>query len=51
MEYLAGQSVTSIMEVGPGKVLTGLARRDMRPDQSLNLDKLTDVEELAAVLA
>lgn len=51
MEYLAGQSVTSIMEVGPGKVLTGLARRDMRPDQSINLDKLTDVEELVAVLA
>lgn len=51
MEYLVGQGVTSIMEVGPGKVLTGLARRDMRPDQSLNLDKLADVEELVAVLA
>lgn len=51
MEYLVNQGVTSITEVGPGKVLTGLARREMRPDQSLNLDKLTDVLELRAVTA
>jgi [acyl-carrier-protein] S-malonyltransferase len=43
MAYLKNAGVTSIIEIGPGKVLTGLAKREIRPEQSVNLDKLEDV--------
>ncbi len=43
MAYLKEAGVTRIVEIGPGKVLTGLAKREIRPEQSVNLDKLEDV--------
>ena len=51
MKYLVDSGVDSIIEIGPGKVLTGLAKRDMKPKQSINLDKLEDLEAFTATLA
>ncbi len=44
MKYLVGQGVTAVIEVGPGKVLSGLAKRDMRPEKIVNLDTLSDID-------
>lgn len=43
MVYLANAGVTRIYEIGPGKVLTGLAKREMRPQESYNIDTLADI--------
>ena len=51
MEHLVAAGVTEIYEIGPGKVLTGLAKRDMRPELSVNLDTLADIESFASVRA
>ena len=48
MGFLTDSGVTTIIEIGPGKVLTGLAKRDMQPTESINLDTLTDVESFIA---
>jgi len=44
MEYLVKNGVTSIIEIGPGKVLGGLAKRDMKPEIIVNLDTYKDIE-------
>ena len=46
MAYLVGAGVTRIYEIGPGKVLTGLAKREMRPQESFNIDTLADISTL-----
>jgi [acyl-carrier-protein] S-malonyltransferase len=51
MSYLSGQGVTKIIEIGPGKVLTGMAKREMHLEQTLNLDTLVDVKSALAVSA
>ena len=51
MEYLVNQGVTSIIEIGPGKVLSGLARRDMQPEKSQSIDTLVDIEQFIAITA
>lgn len=51
MSYLAGQKVTKVIEIGPGKVLTGMAKREMQLEQTLNLDTLADVKSVMAVSA
>jgi len=43
MKYLVSQGVTDVIEVGPGKVLSGLAKRDMKPETIVNLDTLSDI--------
>ena len=43
MSHLADAGVTRIVEIGPGKVLTGLAKREMRPESSVNYDTLADI--------
>jgi [acyl-carrier-protein] S-malonyltransferase len=48
MDYLVNNGVSSIIEIGPGKVLSGLAKRDMKPEKMLNLDTLTDIENFTA---
>lgn len=47
MAYLRQAGVTRICEIGPGKVLTGLAKREMQPRESVNLDVLTDIAAMA----
>ncbi len=49
MAWLADNGVTTLYEIGPGKVLAGLAKRDMKPEQSTNLDTLADIEAFGAV--
>ncbi len=49
MSYLVKQDVTRVIEIGPGKVLSGLAKRDMRPQETINLDKLEDVQKIMSV--
>ncbi|MDF1545050.1 MAG: ACP S-malonyltransferase [bacterium] len=51
MSYLLDQGVSSIIEIGPGKVLTGMAKRDMRPEKSHNIDSLADVQEFCSITA
>jgi [acyl-carrier-protein] S-malonyltransferase len=51
MTYLREQKVTRIIEIGPGKVLTGLAKREMRPEKMINLETMVDVETFTAVPA
>ena len=48
MDYLAEHGVSNIIEIGPGKVLSGLAKRGMRPQQSISLDTLADIESFTA---
>jgi len=48
MAYLKDKDVTRIIEIGPGKVLTGLAKREMQPAVSVNLDTLADIEAFMA---
>ncbi len=48
MTYLVNNGVTSIIEIGPGKVLSGLAKRDMKPDSIVNLDTCLDIENFTA---
>jgi [acyl-carrier-protein] S-malonyltransferase len=47
MSHLKHNGVTRIIEIGPGKVLTGLAKREMQPEQSVNLDTLEDIAAFA----
>ncbi len=44
MTYLKENGVTRIIEIGPGKVLGSLAKREMRPDAIINLDTLADID-------
>ncbi len=48
MRYLAENDVKIIIEIGPVKVLSGLAKRDMHPEKTVNLDTLADVEAFSA---
>ncbi len=49
MSRLVQDGVKTIIEIGPGKVLTTLAKRDMHPEKSLNLDTAADIEAFEAV--
>lgn len=51
MSYLVANGVERIIEIGPGRVLSGLAKRDMKPTVATSLDKLTDLESIAVVTA
>ena len=51
MAYLVSQGVTRIIEIGPGKVLTGMAKREMNPETMINLDTLADIQAFAAAVA
>ncbi len=42
--WLKANDVTTQYELGPGKVLTGLAKRELRPTTAVTLDTLTDLE-------
>jgi [acyl-carrier-protein] S-malonyltransferase len=46
MSYLSDNGVTKVIEIGPGKVLAGLAKRDMKPETIINLDTLADIENI-----
>ncbi len=49
MAFFVSQGVDTIIEIGPGKVLTGLAKRDMKGTTAYNIDTLADLDEIVAV--
>jgi malonyl CoA-acyl carrier protein transacylase len=49
MSYLVDNGVTAIIEIGPGKVLSGLAKRDMKPQSIINLDTEADINAFTGV--
>ena len=46
MSFLVENNVTNVYEIGPGKVLSGLAKREMQPESMINLDTLEDISKL-----
>jgi [acyl-carrier-protein] S-malonyltransferase len=50
IEYLEAQGVTSVVECGPGKVLSGLNRRISKAVSVHNLDRDLAATELKAVV-
>lgn len=51
MEYFKNSGVDKVYEIGPGKVLTGLAKRELKEATLLNIDTLDDIRNLAEVAA
>lgn len=51
MEHFAEQKIDKIIEIGPGKVLTGLAKRAVPGTELINIDKLEDIEKIKTVAA
>lgn len=51
MNFFVSSGVTDVVEIGPGKVLSGLARRDMKGVAVHNIDVLADAESLMAATA
>jgi [acyl-carrier-protein] S-malonyltransferase len=49
MEYLAAQGVTRVVEIGAGKVLSGLMKRCAPDVQTLNIGTVADLEAFAKV--
>jgi len=49
MEYLAREGVTRVIEVGAGKVLSGLMKRCAPDVQTMNLGTIADLEAFAKV--
>jgi [acyl-carrier-protein] S-malonyltransferase len=51
MACLVSLGVTRLIEIGPGKVLTGMAKREMNPESMVNLDTLADLQAFTAAVA
>lgn len=49
MDFLVSDGVTNVVEIGPGKVLSGLAKRAIRPETSVVLDRLSDIRSYTSV--
>ncbi|MEQ1789349.1 MAG: ACP S-malonyltransferase [Rickettsiales bacterium] len=49
MEYLAGQGVTRMIEIGAGKVLSGLMKRIDPKIETMNIGTIADLEAFAKV--
>lgn len=46
MEFLGNSGVKQVIEIGPGKVLTSLAKRSLAPQSAISLDTLSDIEKV-----
>ena len=44
MQFFNNNGIDQLIEVGPGKVLAGLAKREMKDIKIINIDKLTDID-------
>ncbi len=51
MNFFVSQEVDTLIEIGPGKVLSGLAKRDMRGVTLYNIDTLADLEGVGSTKA
>lgn len=45
--YLADQGVTQIIQIGPGKTLANLLKREKNAPETLVIDKVSDLEQIA----
>jgi len=50
MAFFAAEQVDTMIEIGPGKVLTGLAKREMPGINLINIDTLADIEKITAMV-
>jgi [acyl-carrier-protein] S-malonyltransferase len=50
MAFFVSEGATAVVEIGPGKVLSGLAKRDMKGIEIYNIDRLADAETLLAAV-
>ncbi len=46
MELLKSAGIKQVFEIGPNKVLIGLAKRSIAPEKMISLDKLSDIEKV-----
>ena len=46
MEYMEKEGVTEFIEIGPGKVLTGLAKRIVKNSKLISINTLEDLKNL-----
>lgn len=51
MDFFKTEEVETIIEVGPGRVLTGLAKRELPGVTLYNIDTLADLEAIATVVS
>lgn len=51
MDFFKTEGVETIIEIGPGKVLTGLAKRELPGVTLHNIDTLADLETVAAAVS
>ncbi len=49
MEFFAEQKINTVIEIGPGKVLSGLAKRAIPEATLFNIDKLEDIQKFKTV--
>lgn len=48
MRFFSDKGINRIIEIGPGKVLAGLAKRELKGARIINIDKLEDIEKFCA---
>lgn len=48
MQFFNEQGIDQVIEVGPGKVLSGLAKREMTGAKIINIDKQEDIDNFVA---
>ncbi|SYZ72386.1 malonyl-CoA-(acyl-carrier-protein) transacylase [Candidatus Zixiibacteriota bacterium] len=51
MTYFNNEKIDVLIEVGPGKVLAGLAKRELPGARIINIDTLEDIKNFSAVAA
>lgn len=51
MAFFQKEEVDTVIEIGPGRVLTGLAKREMPGVNLFNIDKLADLEKLETAVS
>jgi [acyl-carrier-protein] S-malonyltransferase len=49
MRFFSDKGINRLIEIGPGKVLAGLAKRELKEARIINIDKLEDIEKFCAV--
>lgn len=45
MEYIHGQGIRDFVEIGPGKILSGIIKRSFKDASNFGVDKLTDLNK------